>query len=93
MATPKTAPIPPWYLPRSRSGMMSAIIAVAVTVRPPPPMPCKPRMTMSQVMPSDMPHSADATMNRMIDPMKSRLRPYMSPNLPASTVAIVWVSM
>ena len=39
VVTPNTAPRAPWYLPRSRSGMMSAITAVAVTIRPPAPRP------------------------------------------------------
>ena len=81
----------PWYLPRSRSGMMSAIIAVAVTVRPPPPMPCSARDPISQLIDSERPASIEATVNSAMLPMKIDLRPNRSPNLPPRIVAMVWV--
>ena len=61
VATPKTAPSIPWYLPRSRNGMMSAISAIAVTIRPPAPIPCTARHETSQVIELASPHSADAS--------------------------------
>ncbi len=72
--------------------MMSAIIAVAVTVRPPPPMPCRAREPISQVIDCDRPASIEATVNSTMLPMKIDLRPKRSPNLPPRMVAMVWVS-
>ena len=72
--------------------MMSAIIAVAVTVRPPPPMPCRAREPISHVIDSERPASIEATVNSTMLPMKIDLRPNRSPNLPPRIVAIVWVS-
>ena len=47
--TPNTAPKKPWYLPRSRGGMMSPITARASDIRPPPPRPwmARPRIITS----------------------------------------------
>ena len=92
VVTPKTAPSAPWYLPRSRSGMTSAITAVAVTASPPAPKPCTARHAISQVMLPAKPHIADATTNVPADSWKMSLRPKRSPNLPASTVAMVSAS-
>jgi len=71
--------------------MMSAIIAVAVTVRPPPPMPWSARDPISHVMDCESPASIEATVNSTMLPMKIDLRPKRSPNLPPRIVAIVWV--
>ena len=93
VVTPKTAPSAPWYLPRSRSGMTSAISAVAVTIRPPAPKPWTARQR-------DQPASCCWRARRAAEPTtkmpaptwKTSLRPNRSPNLPASTVAIVSAS-
>ncbi len=60
VVTPKTAPSAPWYLPRSRSGMTSAISAVAVTIRPPAPMPWTARQRDQPGHAAASPHSAEA---------------------------------
>jgi hypothetical protein len=91
VATPKTAPSMPWYLPRSRNGMMSAISAMAVTISPPAPMPCTARQPTSQLIELARPHSAEAMTNRAVLIWKTRLRPKRSPNFPARTVAMVLV--
>ncbi len=90
--TPNTAPRAPWYFPRSRSGMTSAITAVAVTIRKPAANPWTARHAISQVIPVASPQNADATTNRAADHWKMRLRPNWSPNFPARTVAIVSAS-
>ena len=92
VVTPKTAPSAPWYLPRSRSGMTSAISAIAVTISAPAPNPWTARQPISQVMLVAAPHSADATTNIPAATWKTLLRPNRSPNLPARTVAIVSAS-
>lgn len=92
VATPKMAPIAPWYLPRSRSGMTSAISAIAVTSRPPAPMPCIPRQAISIVMFVAGPHRNEPVMKMITDAWKTTLRPKRSPNLPTSTVATVSAS-
>ncbi len=89
VATPKTAPIAPWYLPRSRSGTTSAISAMAVTMRPPAPTPCTPRQTMSSVMLPARPHRKEPEMKTMAETWKTSFRPKRSPNLPTRTVATV----
>ena len=50
--TPNTAPNSPWYLPRSRGGMMSPITASASDIRPPPPRPWTARPAIITSMPS-----------------------------------------
>ena len=92
VVTPNTAPSAPWYLPRSRSGMTSAISAVAVTARPPAPRPCTARQAISQVMLPANPQNADAPTNRPAETWKTSLRLNRSPNLPASTVDTVSAS-
>ena len=92
VATPKTAPSAPWNLPRSRSGMMSAIRAVAVTVSPPAPRPWSARDAISQVMPWERPHSIEPTMKTVTLIWKTFLRPNWSPTLPITTVTAVWAS-
>ena len=92
VVTPKTAPRAPWYFPRSRSGMMSAMTAVAVTIRQPAAKPWTARQPISQLMLAARPHIAEATTNTAAETWKSSLRPNWSPNLPASTVAMVSAS-
>src|SRR6478735_7243379 len=92
VVTPKTAPRAPWYLPRSRSGTTSAIRAVEVTIRPPAPIPWTARHATSQVIVSARAHISEAATNSPALSWKLSLRPNRSPNLPASTVAIVSVS-
>ena len=90
--TPKTAPSAPWYLPRSRSGITSAINAVAVTASPPAPSPWTARHAISQVIEFANPQAAEASTKIAADPWKITLRPNRSPNFPASTVAMVSAS-
>ena len=92
VVTPKTAPSAPWYLPRSRSGTTSAISAVAVTIRPPAPIPCTARQPTSQLMVPASAHITEAPTKMPALSWKTSLRPNRSPNLPASTVAMVSVS-
>ena len=92
VATPKTAPTPPWYLPRSRSGITSAISAVAVTRSPPAPTPCTARIEMSQSMFCARPHSSEPMTKISALSWKMRLRPNRSPNLPTIAAAIVSAS-
>ena len=91
VVTPNTAPSAPWYLPRSRSGTTSAIRAVAVTIRPPAPMPCTARHETSQAIVVASAHIRDAATKIPALSWKISLRPNRSPNFPASTVAMVSV--
>ena len=91
VVTPKTAPRAPWYLPRSRSGTTSAISAVAVTMRPPAPIPCTARHPTSQPMLPASAHINEAPTKRPALSWKISLRPNRSPNFPARTVAMVSV--
>jgi hypothetical protein len=89
VVTPNTAPRAPWYLPRSRSGMTSAINAVAVTSSPPPPMPCTARNTISPAMFVARPHNIDPMTKIPALSWKILLRPNRSPNFPASATLTV----
>ena len=93
VVTPKTAPSAPWYWPRSRSGMTSAISAVDVTVSAPPPSPCTARNVISSSMLFASPQKNEPTMNTSTPSWNTRLRPNRSPNFPASTVDTVSASM
>ncbi len=75
VATPNTAPIAPWYLPRSRNGMTSAISAMAVTIRPPAPIPWSARQAISSVMFVARPQRNEPVMNTIAEIWKSTLRP------------------
>ena len=68
---------------------MSAISAVAVTINPPAPTPCTARHATSQDMDPATAHMRDAATKIAALNWKTRLRPNWSPNLPASTTAIV----
>ena len=72
--------------------MTSAITAVAVTSSPPAPSPCTARQAINQVMLPAKPQAAEAMTNVPAETWKTSLRPKRSPNLPASTVAIVSAS-
>lgn len=89
---PNTAPIAPWYLPRSRSGITSAISAIDVTMRPPAPMPCIPRQMISSSMSDARPHRNEPVMKMIAETWKTSFRPNRSPNLPTRTVATVSAS-
>src|SRR3712207_875555 len=58
---PNRAPIGPMYLARSRAGTMSAMIAWARIIRPPPPRPCTPRQKTSQPKSGDSARSEEHT--------------------------------
>ena len=93
VVTPKTAPSAPWYLPRSRSGITSAISAIAVTIRRAGAEALeRPASRSARSCCAPAPHSADARTKVPAATWKTRLRPNRSPNLPASTVAIVSAS-
>jgi hypothetical protein len=77
-----TPAIRPWYLPRSRGGISSPMIAMTPTIRPPAPRPCSARKLISWSIDWDMPESADPTRKITIEVRKMPLRPYMSPSLP-----------
>ena len=79
---PNTAPITPMYLPRSRTGTMSAIMACDKIMSPPPPRPCTTRAIISQVILVANPPITDPMRNTVSAPRKSVFRPIMSPNLP-----------
>ncbi len=92
MATPKTAPIAPWYLPRSRRGITSAISAIDVTMSPPAPTPCTPRQMISSSMFEARPQRNEPVMKTTAEIWKINFRPNRSPNLPTRTVATVSAS-
>ena len=75
VVTPKTAPSAPWYLPRSRNGITSPISAVAVTIRPPAPMPCTARNAIIIDMFCDRPQKNEPTMKISTLSWKIRFRP------------------
>ncbi len=89
VASPKTAPKKPWYLPRSRGGTRSPTTASEITISPPPPSPCRARNAISSVMFCASPHSADPIRKITIAICRTRLRPYRSPSFPYSGAAIV----
>ncbi len=89
VVTPKTAPSAPWYLPRSRSGMTSAIRAMAVTISPPPPMPCTARAAISIGMEVAAPAKTEPPTKTTALSWKITFRPKRSPNLPTRTVETV----
>ena len=59
LASAKTPPIHPWYLPRSRGGTTSPMIACAPTMSPPAPMPWTARKPISSIMFWERPASID----------------------------------
>ena len=71
VVTPNTAPSAPWYWPRSRSGMTSAISAVDVTVSAPPPSPCTARNVISSTMLLARPQKNEPTMKMATPAWKS----------------------
>ncbi len=87
MASAMTPAIMPWYLPRSRGGMRSPMIAMTPTIRPPAPRPCTARKPISSPMFCAMPLSAEPIRKITMDVMNVPLRPYMSPSLPQTGVA------
>ncbi len=82
MASAITPAIMPWYLPRSRGGIRSPMIAMTPTIRPPAPRPWTARKPMSCPMSCAMPLSAEPIRKITIELMNAPLRPYMSPTLP-----------
>ena len=83
----------PWYLPRSRGGTTSLMIAIDSTISPPPPMPCSARKEISSIMLCAWPHSAEPIRKIRMQIWKTVLRPNMSPSLPHSGVVAVEASM
>ncbi len=80
--TAKAAPMIPMYLPRSRAGTMSAMIACARIMRPPPPRPWIARAAMSAGMEPASPPTIEPAMKIEMAAMKRCLRPMRSPSLP-----------
>ena len=70
------------YLPRSRGGTMSAMIACAPTIRPPAPTPCSARKPISWPIDWLSPASMEPIRKITIAAWKSGLRPIMSPSFP-----------
>ena len=87
VASPKTEPIGPRNLPRSRGGTTSATIACPPTSSPAPPSPCRARNPMSCHRFCENPHSALPIRNSVIAARNSRLRPKTSPSLPYTGIA------
>ena len=80
--TAKTPPMMPMFLPRSRAGTTSAMIAWERIMSPPPPSPWMTRPTISQFMsPARAPTTEPATKSR-IAAIRRPLRPIRSPSLP-----------
>ncbi len=80
-----TAKVPakrPWYFDRSRGSSRSPIVVCDRVMRPPAPIPWRPRNTMSWVIVPAAPHSIEPMRKTEIETMKSGLRPYMSLSLP-----------
>ena len=80
--SPKTAPIMPMYLPRSRAGTTSAMMACESTIMPPPPMPWMARATMMIQMFGASAPTTEPTRYVLRAKMNSGLRPIWSPSLP-----------
>ena len=80
--TANTEPMTPMYLPRCRGGMMSAMVACAKMMRPPPPSPSTARPAMRPSMLGASPQVAEPTMNTESATMNRYLRPNRSPSLP-----------
>jgi hypothetical protein len=81
-ARPKMAPSGPRYLPRSRAGTTSAMIACDRIISPPPPRPCTPRQITNQVKSVDSAAPTLAAVNSAIASRNRVRRPHRSPNLP-----------
>ncbi len=88
IASAMTPAIMPWYLPRSRGGIRSPMIAMTPTIRPPAPSPWTARKAMSSFIDCDRPDNAEPTRKSTIEVMKMPLRPYMSPSLPQIGVEV-----
>ncbi len=82
MANAMTPAIMPWYLPRSRGGTRSPMIAMTPTIRPPAPRPWIARNPISWPMSWAIPLSTEPIRKTTMDVRKTPLRPYMSPSLP-----------
>ena len=78
----KTPPMTPMYLPRSRTGTMSAITVWERMIRPPPPRPWTTRAAISHQMVGASPPTTEPAMNTRIAPTSRGLRPIWSPILP-----------
>jgi hypothetical protein len=82
-----------WYRERSRAGVMSPTIAWISELRPPPPTPCRARNAIGIVMLWAVPQNAEPARKTTTENRKIRFRPYMSPSLPNSSVAIALVGL
>ena len=69
------------------------MVASAPTMSPPAPTPCSARNAISWSIECDTPDSAEPIRKITMAIMSSRLRPYWSPSLPYSGVAMVEVRM
>ena len=92
LATPKTAPNRPWYLPRSRGGMMSPMMASARAIRPPPPRPWTARPPISIGIDWAAPAIREPIRKMTIASWNMGRRPRRSEILPHSGVEAVEVS-
>ena len=92
-AAANTDPIRPWYLPRSRGGMIIPTIASVSGKSPPAPMPWIARKTTSCTMFCASPHRAEPTRKIEIAMMNIGLRPWTSPSFPYSGTVTVEPSM
>ena len=65
----------PWYRPRSRGGMISAIAAWDTDRSPPPPIPCRMRAPISCGIVCDSAHNTEAPTNSAMPINRIGLRP------------------
>ncbi len=72
---PKTAPVKPWYRPRSRGEKMSPMVEKAMLMSAPPPMPCRARKAMSCGMFCERPLRTLASVNTTMPNCRMCLRP------------------
>ena len=81
-ATPKTAPITPCHLARSRGEKRSPTIAIAVDIRPPAPIPWNARKRINWSIVCDVPQSSEPIKKTERAKIRIGLRPYISESLP-----------
>ena len=80
--TAKTPPMMPMYLPRSRAGITSAMVACERIISPPPPMPWMTRAMISHVMSGASAPTTDPPTKMLMAMSSNDFRPKRSPSLP-----------